>query len=303
MSLLRDIQADLATPGGDLTSVLLKCKILAARLGSDEFAQWIQWELNGYPDEQPVPDYRRLPSHCYANFLNIAWRADNQHVPWQLLPEDMRDSVRYQDFRGSVAKIHAFVTDGARIHRPDVIRKVQGKMFPGMNCVAAWCEISGTEFDQLVSRVKNRILDFVLKIEAENPNAGDAVLNSQPVAPEKLHTLVNNFFGSIGNLAQNSQNVGQTAHMVNISDLERLVSELTKHLHELNLDDVQERKATAQIATLKAQLDDEPDPVIVRQAAQTLRNLTEGTISSLLATAVQPTVWQWISQILVMLSS
>lgn len=81
-------------------------------------------------------------------------------------------------------------------------------------------------------------------------------------------------------------------------DLTRLIHELTSHLSELGLNQDQERKANAQIATLKAQLVDEADTVIVRQAGRTLRNVTEGAIASLLATAVQPTVWHEVSQLM-----
>ena len=41
---------------------------------------------------------------------------------------------------------------------------------------------------------------------------------------------------------------------------------------------------------------DDPDPAIVRQAGRTLRNITEGAISGLLAAAIQPPVWLWIHQ-------
>ena len=72
----------------------------------------------------------------------------------------------------------------------------------------------------------------------------------------------------------------------------------------LGLDPTQKRNAEAQIATLKAQLTDEPDPVIVKQAGRTLRSIPEGTISSLLAyAAVQPPVWQWIHQAMTRLFS
>ena len=80
-----------------------------------------------------------------------------------------------------------------------------------------------------------------------------------------------------------------------ISDLRQLVKEFTAHLEDLHLEAAQQRKAAVQIATINAQLADEPDPVIVRQAGRTLRNITEGSIGSLLATAAtQPTVWHWI---------
>ena len=83
-----------------------------------------------------------------------------------------------------------------------------------------------------------------------------------------------------------------------LSDLTHLISELTAHLSELNLDARQQKKAEAQIGTLKAQLTDEADPVILRQAGHTLRGIVEGAIGSLIATATEPTVWQWISQVM-----
>jgi len=98
-----------------------------------------------------------------------------------------------------------------------------------------------------------------------------------------------------GNVAQNAQHFSQTASLgPELEDLARLVEEFTKHLDELNLDMRQTQRAKAQIATLEAQLTDEPDPAIVRQAGHTLRNITEGAIGSLVAAAAQPTVWQWV---------
>jgi len=80
-----------------------------------------------------------------------------------------------------------------------------------------------------------------------------------------------------------------------VLDLRRLVTEMTAHIAELHLDAAQQTKAEVQIATINAQLADEPDPVIIKQAGRTLRNITEGAIGSLLATAAtQPGVWQWI---------
>ena len=40
------------------------------------------------------------------------------------------------------------------------------------------------------------------------------------------------------------------------------------------------------------------DRVIVKQAGRTLRNITEGAIGSLIATAAQPTVWAWAAPII-----
>ncbi len=86
------------------------------------------------------------------------------------------------------------------------------------------------------------------------------------------------------------------------SDLTRLVNDLAAHLDELQLDARQQQKAKAQVATLYAQLSDEPDPVIVKQAGRVLRNITESAIASVIATATtQPAMWTWVQAHMAML--
>jgi hypothetical protein len=117
---------------------------------------------------------------------------------------------------------------------------------------------------------------------------------------KKSHPPVHNvFYGAVGNLAQNSEHFSQSATVeISPQELAKLVSDLTAHLDELNLDTRQRQRAEVQIATLKTELCADPDPAIVSQAGRTLRNITEGAIGSLLAAAAQPGVWHWIHQTL-----
>lgn len=302
MSLLRQIQNDLASDAGDVTTVLMKCKILASRLGSAELSRWVNFELNGYPDDEETPDYRRLAITYYANFANIAWKAERQAIPLQVVPQKYREAFKSHRFRDGIAKAASFAKAkaGAVVPRPELIFALQGMMYPEMQCYSVWGEIGRTEFEQLVSAVKNRVLDFALKIETENPDAGEALPSVTPVAKEKVHMIFQNTFqGPVGNVAQNSDHVNQTANIeVQAGDLAKLVAHFTTHLDELNLDARQKQRAEAQIAALKTELDGEADPEIVNQAGRTLRNITEGAIGSLIATAAQPGVWQWIHHML-----
>jgi hypothetical protein len=116
-------------------------------------------------------------------------------------------------------------------------------------------------------------------------------------------TSMQNVHISGGNFNNSPIGVGGTVNQsVNsndartLNDLQHLVEVFEKHIDELVLDPAARRKATAQVATIKAQLEDEPDTVIISQAVKTLRNITEGAIGSLIATAAQPSVWAWVSQ-------
>jgi AbiTii len=305
VTLIREIQKDLEGVA-DVQTVLRKCKILAARLKSTKFAQWVEWELNGYPASYSPPEYRRLAITYYASFISLGWRVPQAAVPLQVVPAEHREAFTYIDFREGIAKAVSLAGPdrSVMVQRPELIFAIQGKMYPEMECHSVWGEISHIEFEQLISSVKSRILDFSLRIESENSNAGEILPDTEPIPPEKLRPLVQNvFYGSVGAVAQNSEHFSQTVNnTLSPHDLTKFVAEFVEHIDELGLDKRQKQRAEAQLAALKAESIEDPDQVVVKQAGRTLRNITEGAIGSLLATATQPTVWHWIHQMLTVLS-
>ena len=111
--------------------------------------------------------------------------------------------------------------------------------------------------------------------------------------------IAQNFYGPVGNVAHNSHSFSQTATGgVSDADLRRLITELGGRLDELQLGVDEKRAAQTQLDTLNEQLNDTPDPAIIQEAGRTLRRLTEGAISSLIAKAAEPQVWSWVNQLL-----
>jgi len=153
---------------------------------------------------------------------------------------------------------------------------------------------------------KHLIDTFNIDYTARINGAGEDVIEqaqrnpdrTPPNFPAITYNVVNNIVGTAINspVQQASAHAAQTTTYSadDRAELVRLVAEFNVHLAELKLASAQEQKARAQIATLEAQLTDEPDHVIVRQAGRTLRNVTEGVIASLVATAAQPSVWAWV---------
>lgn len=58
VSLIHDIQAEAIDATSSVTALLRKCKLLAARLDHAELAQWVGYELGGYPNGAALPPYR-----------------------------------------------------------------------------------------------------------------------------------------------------------------------------------------------------------------------------------------------------
>jgi hypothetical protein len=87
VSLLTEIQNAAVEKDTDLGTLLRKCKVLAARLGSVPLEDWLLHESNGYPDDVPVPDYRKWGTRIVAHFVQpCGQQITNVTVP----PQDSR---------------------------------------------------------------------------------------------------------------------------------------------------------------------------------------------------------------------
>src|SRR5688572_7880440 len=58
MSILREIQAELLSDKAELSTILLKMRFLASRLGSEPLEDWVRFESEGYPPDVELPQYR-----------------------------------------------------------------------------------------------------------------------------------------------------------------------------------------------------------------------------------------------------
>jgi hypothetical protein len=95
----------------------------------------------------------------------------------------------------------------------------------------AWQVIPINALITILSEIRNRILNFVLKIEAEAPEAGEAALNSTPVPSEKVQQIFNTTInGNVGNLATSSHNFKQQINNTetNVELFNNLINALTQ---------------------------------------------------------------------------
>ncbi len=307
MTLLRDIQTGATDPDIGISTLLRKAKILAARLKNLEFENWVNRELNGYENSKDLPSYRIVPIIAKAQLTDGFRFWNDFQILTSFLPEEFKVWGEECHLAQPIAMIADLATkDHLKIDWPQALAVRYGaKGTQDWECLRAWQEVNPSRLIGILDVVRNRLLDFALKIEQENPEAGEAPPNVIPVPPERLQPIVHNtFYAPVGNIAQNSEKIQQSASIgIPSAELSRLVIELTKHIGELNLSERQLQRAQIQLQAIQTELEDaEIDPAVVVQAGRTLRNITEGAIGSLIAAGAQPAVWHWIHQTLLSLS-
>lgn len=179
MTLLEDIQSSAIDGKSDLGALLRKCKLLAARLGSQPLEAWIIWESNGYPDEVAVPDYRIWPLEVKGHFSGPAGSGiRNAPIPMACIPEKARKRYQRYECRQSIASIEVSLAEAksgtVHVSTGDLALALGTKVYQYQNCMQAWAEFSTGHLVELINSVRNRILDFSLAIWKEAPEAGES---------------------------------------------------------------------------------------------------------------------------------
>lgn len=221
MSLIHDIQAAAIAQASDIPTLLRMCKLLAARISHQEFAEWVDRELNGYPNIQELPDYRVVRVDSYGSFIGTFARADKLQIPVSVLPKEIQEQYR-NAYMGSSISAYTALLSGERtgsVQEPwpvELAVHKASKLTPDMQCVSAWKEIPIGAVVRLMDSVKTRVLGFAIDLEREAPNAGELPIGSQPpLSREKMTQIFNtNITGNVGNVANSGSGFSQSSIVI-----------------------------------------------------------------------------------------
>ena len=261
MSLLRDIQ-DLASSSSkdiELSTLLRKCKILATRLNHPGFKSWVENELNGYNDVSSLPSYRVLKVISKGDFS--MWGNSiltNIPIHTHVMKEKHEKYVKKAHIMQGIGSLENLLSkEGSIFQAPwdsKLLAIYANDFYNNMICIKAWQVISSSDIAGIIDTVKTKILDFALEIEAENPNAGDIEMNSNPIDQNKITQIFNTTInGNVQNVATGSSDFTQNAQLNSENEkiFEQLLEIIKSHSNEIDgqkyehiLDTINEMKDT-----------------------------------------------------------
>lgn len=234
MTLLQEIRDNAV---GDETSVavlLRQCLVLSARLQHEPLRKWVELELDGYPEGVDLPPYRqKIQTQVLGDFSGVAQSyLLNQPLAESGVPEEyaqLREVLFTVEVRQPVAELERHATAGHEaLYVPwpgDVIARFQGRFMQDMNLLKARKVVPPTIFAVALSGIRDRVVRFVLDIEAENPHAGEAEVGEPPPIPETRVTQIfnNSVFGDHAALAAGGRDVRQNVRTIDLDKIQEVV--------------------------------------------------------------------------------
>ena len=236
-SLLKEIRNAAVDANVPIANVLRKCAVLSTQLKNNELRDWAFQELNGYDTEAEVPDYRRVMASLTGNLAGPFQSGyKGVPIPAVALPEKLRNRARTVVFMQGVAGLQACLErEGDLVfHWPgDLIAWIQkeGKLSDDFVLYGAWQTVGESAVADMIDTVRNRVLEFCLRLEEEMPELmGDDSNSSPTAAVESAASQVFNqvfvFGDHTGNIANASPAAEQSAQLVAPGDLSALVKAL-----------------------------------------------------------------------------
>lgn len=281
MTLLRQIQDAALDSTTSLPDLLRRCKVLAARLKHQDFAEWVDRELQGYPDAKKIPTYRRIHVQSMGHFRGaFGLGVDNAPLPPKVFPKELRKLISEQPLTASVMALEKLAASDEGVLRnrwpPDMIAHVQHnvEIYENMALVDAFKLLSVASIAGVLDTVRTRVLEFALALEELDPNAGDSApgerprLASEQVANIYYNTVINGGVASVGTGGNSSIKTGSIRYSPRIPKEQRAeIHELLEKLRteaEENLSDPSDlTEAAGVLDRIEEQLS-KPKPAIER---------------------------------------
>jgi hypothetical protein len=211
MLLLEQIQRDIWNPNIKVSDLLRKLQTLAYRLGNKDLKNWIECELNDYAkDEDQLPEYRIIKNvSSIGHFIGpYGKQAINVNIPLYCLPVKEIAHLSKMILYENVATLESHIRKNELIYEEwdNSILAIYGQdIFQGMFCISARKRVDIALIEGIIDKIKTKISKFILEIELLNPQAGEAVLNSNPIPQDRISQIFNiNISGNVQNLASGS---------------------------------------------------------------------------------------------------
>jgi len=224
--LIKDLSYDKIT----LNQGLMRAKLIAYEINNDDFKNWISKELNGYNNEDKLPEYRIIPCDIFAQ---IEAYGQKKLVPYDLtsLDKDLDGMLYSMKMLQSVSIIEKGLTESNETYGyqdlPFALVQDLRKMADNNYITNVKRRIQFSQTEHILNLTKQKLIDTLLDLEKTFPNMQDNYQNTEE-NKEKTNTIINNhIYGEKANSNIGiGDNISQKISNIYNQKVENILSEL-----------------------------------------------------------------------------
>lgn len=292
--IILELQKEILSSNCDIVNVLRKAHLIAVKLKLSDFDQWIQYELNGYPNKESCPEYRKVRGTL--KYLN-------QYYGWYpivIQNNEIEKIVCERKISNSISEIVSLSDSSEN----DLLMKLSGEecAFLDEKCNAPIplsyaVQVSSTAFKDIEEKVKNAILEWTVKLEEEGIVGENMMFTEKEKdCATNIPQTVNNYYGPtsvINSTSGNDQIVSGNGNTVSFTydKVKDVVDEVEKSISDSNLSQDDMAIITEFLSDIKSKIEEEKSPANLKDALIGLKdfliNVGAGVAAGIIQAKIQ----------------
>lgn len=241
--MLKSLIEELSKDSISISVALTRTKVISTRFGISELSKWINCELQGYSDNDDLPDYRKFPCEIISSILDgRGIRHDGYKLDFTHITEkagfDIYTIEEYQGIQNLEYILHN--QNGAYVFAPfpEILVRHYGKFLPRtFHLISVSRRSSISCISNIINQVKQRLLDLLLSIESKYPDAFEGKSEIKTETKDVINNLITyNLYGNhnIAPIAMGFKVNQKTSNSQTQNNIDYLLEELSKHGIENN---------------------------------------------------------------------
>jgi hypothetical protein len=281
---IRIAATDSSVPTTELLSKALSAAIL---LDKESIKKWLSYEMNGY---EGISTFEQLPKYRWikGEVKCVHYRFGEKPI---IFPsEEAHRKASLAPVTNSISELEDLIKNASSLHLyfPE---EIQRQLYPGNQYnegAKAVLEITSSKIKHLLDQVRTTILIWASDLEKNGIlGAGMSFTAEEKKAVMTMHDnrLFVSVMGNGNQLQLQSPTAIQTMeNTIDLTALTTLVQTIEKTIEQLGLTKTKLEEASADLASLKIQLNStNPKIPVIKQLGASLRNIFEGTVAGITA--------------------
>lgn len=283
--IILELQKEALDKRTQISDLLRKALLVAKKLKVQEIESWIMCELNGYSNNNEIPEYRHLSGEMKAH------NPYNGHWMPIMFPEKMsalHQNLIKQTCGQSVAEVETLIKECQEDGGELILQyppKTQAQLIKAASLSSPpVLFVSSARLPSILDTVRTRILEWALQLE-EQGIIGENL--SFSTAEKEAASNVNIHIGTMNHsqIQANAKNSSQSIQAIQIDPkaLKGFIKNLEDAIPQLSLDTQSSSELKSELATIKAQAESpKPKQGILKETIQSIKTILEGTAAGVL---------------------
>lgn len=203
---------ELANGTVDTQTALKRTKVLLQELDNEKLLEWINYEIEGYPSTDDLPEYRKIGGQLYGTYFkgSMANHMTYKHVPLPLgnMPSDDIKEMLTTNITQGVEALKSMIEESEKGDNYGLSKVVPADYYPMiaaynddpyMIIVTVTVELNMPQIRNIFPKVENKLLDILRYLEKQFGNLDDLDIDVDSKSKDELKEISKHIYVIIYN--------------------------------------------------------------------------------------------------------